>query len=84
MTWWILALVALTILSYLTQVGILFHLQIRFPFLTATFINILILVCMAAVLVRILGRIKKGEKEILQKKIQELERELKALKEKEK
>jgi len=43
-------------------------------------INVLILVCMAIVLFRILGRMKKGEKENLKKKIKELEAELKALK----
>lgn len=80
MIWWILILAVLFILSYLSQVGTLFLLQIKFPFLTSSLINILILVCMAIVLFRILGRMKKGEKESLKKKIKELEAELKALK----
>lgn len=79
---WILILVFLTILSYLTQVGTLFLLQIRIPFLTASLIHLPILVCMAVVLVKILGRMKKGEKETLEKRIQELEKELSALKRK--
>ncbi|MDH5467670.1 MAG: hypothetical protein OEY25_09650 [Candidatus Aminicenantes bacterium] len=80
MIWWILILVVLFILSYLSQVGTLFLLQIKFPFLTSSLINVLILVCMAIVLFRILGRMKKGEKENLKKKIRELEAELKSLK----
>jgi len=83
MIWWILILVVLAILSYLSTVGTLFLLQIKFPFLTSSLINILILVCMAAVLFRILGRMKKGEKENLNKKIHELKAELKTLKGKE-
>ena len=81
MIWWILILAILFILSYLSQVGTLFLLQIKFPFITSSLINVLILVCMAIVLFRILGRMKKGEKENLKKKIRELEAELKALKE---
>lgn len=80
MIWWILILVVLAILSYLSQVGILFLLEMKFPFLTASFINILILICIAAVLVRILGRTRKKEKEKLNQRIQELEKELKAFK----
>ena len=83
MIWWILILVVLLILSYLSQVGTLFLLNIKFPFLTSSLINVLILVCMAIVLIRILGRTRKGEKEKLKKRIRELETELKALKEKE-
>lgn len=75
-------MVVLTILSYLLQVGILFLMQIRIPFLTVSFIHILILICMAGVLVRILERVKRGEKEALKKRIQELEKELNALREK--
>lgn len=82
MIWWILVMAILGILSYLSAVGTLFILQIKFPFLTSSFINILILVCMAIVLVRILRRTKRGEKESLSKRIHELETELKALKEK--
>lgn len=83
MIWWILILVVLLILSYLSQVGTLFLMQIKFPFLTSSLINVLILVCMAIVLLRILGRTRKGEKEKLKKRIHELEAELKTLKEKE-
>ena len=84
MIWWILILLLLAVLSYLSQVGILFLLEIKFPFLTASFINILILICIAVVLVRILGRVRKREKENLWQRIHELEKELKASKGKEK
>jgi predicted RND superfamily exporter protein len=83
MIWWILILAVLIILSYLSQVGTLFLLQIKFPFLTSSLINVLILICIAAVLFRILGRTRRGEKENLRKKIHQLEAELKALKKKE-
>lgn len=82
MIWWILVMVVLGILSYLSAVGTLFVLQIKFPFLTSSLINILILVCMAIVLFRILRRMKRGEKESLTSRIHELEAELKTLKEK--
>ena len=83
MIWWILILVVLFILSYLSQVGTLFLLQIKFPFLTSSLLSVLILICMAVVLFRILGMRRKGEKENLKKRIHELESELKANKEKE-
>ncbi len=83
MIWWILILVVLIILSYLSQVGTLFLMQIKFPFLTSSLIHVLILICIAVVLFRILGRTRKGEKENLKKKIHELEAELKTLKKKE-
>gem|GEM_PF-5907730 len=54
----------------------------RFPFFNAHFINTLILVCIAIMMLRILRRMKKKEKETLAHKIKELEAELKALKEK--
>lgn len=81
MIWWILILVVLVILSYLSQVGTLFVMQIKFPFLISTMINALILICMAIVLIRTLKMMKKGEKEKLRQRIQELEAEIKALKE---
>ena len=54
----------------------------RFPFLTAHFINTLILVCIAIMMLRILRRMRKKEKETLAQRIKELESEVKALKEK--
>ncbi|MFQ6083514.1 MAG: hypothetical protein ACE5WD_09155 [Candidatus Aminicenantia bacterium] len=85
MIWWVFALAVLTILSYLLDVGVLSFLQnLRVPFLNASILSILILLCMVGLLGRVLRMRKKGEKEILEKRMHELEKELKALKEEEK
>lgn len=83
MIWLIFTLLVLTFISFYLQDGTPFLLDMRFPFLTSPFINTLILVCIAVMLLRILRRTKAGEKEALKKKIQELEAELKVLREKE-
>lgn len=82
MIWLIFTMLALTFLSYFLQDGTPFLLEMKFPFLTAPFINTLILVCIALMLLRILRRMKKKEKETLAQRIKELEVELKALREK--
>ena len=82
MIWLIFTLLALTFLSYFLQNGTPFLLNMRFPFLTAHFINTLILVCIAIMMLRILRRMKKKEKETLAQRIKELEAEVKALREK--
>ncbi len=81
MLWWVLFLLVLVILSYLSQLGILFTMQIRSPYLVATIINIMILGCIVGVVVRILKRMRKKEKETLVIKVKELEEKLKAKKE---
>ena len=55
--------------------------QIESPYLVATIINIMILGCIVGVVVRILKRMRKKEKETLLLKIKELEEQLKAKKE---
>jgi len=81
MLWWVLFLLVLVILSYLSQLGILFTMQIKSPYLVATIINIMILGCIVGVVVRILKRMRKKEKETLILKIKELEEKLKPKKE---
>jgi uncharacterized membrane protein YbhN (UPF0104 family) len=81
MLWWVLILLVLVILSYLSQLGILFTMQIKSPYLVATIINIMILACIFGVVVRILKRMRKKEKETLVLKVNELEEKLKAKKE---
>ncbi len=81
MLWWVLILLVLVILSYLSQLGVLFTMQIRSPYLVATIINIMILACIFGVVVRILKRMRKKEKETLILKVKELEEKLKAKKE---
>ncbi|MCK4496031.1 MAG: hypothetical protein KAU91_06740 [Candidatus Aminicenantes bacterium] len=83
MAYWILILAVVTILSYLSDVGILPFLEnLRIPFLNASIVSILILLCMIGVLGRMLQKAKKGEKESLKKRILELEKELNTIKEK--
>ncbi len=81
MLWWVLFLLVLVILSYLSQLDILFTMQIKSPYLVAAIINIMILGCIVGVVVRILKRTKKKEKETLILKVKELEEKLKAKKE---
>ncbi len=78
MLWWVLFLLVLVILSYLSQLGILFTMQIESPYLIATIINIMILGCIVGVVFRILKRTRKKEKETLTLKVKELEEKLKA------
>ena len=81
MLWWVLMLLVLVILSYLSQLGVLFAMQIKSPYLVATIINILILACIVGVVIRILKRMRKKEKETLIMKVKQLEEKLKAKKE---
>ena len=77
MIWWVLLLVVVTILSYLSDVGIITFLQDwRVPFLNASTLSILILLCLLGLLGRMMQMSKKGEKEALKEKIKELERKL--------
>lgn len=73
---WTIILLFLVILLFFSQLGILFPLQFKFPVLTSIILYVLTLACLVAVLLRILSKIKKGEKERLLKRIQELEQEL--------
>ena len=80
MLWWVLMLLVLVVLSYLSELDILFTMQMKSPYLVATFINILILACIVGVVLRILKRMRRKEKEALVQRVKELEEELKALK----
>ncbi len=77
---WVLALAILTILSYLSDVGIItFMRTLRIPFLNASLLSILILLCTAGILGRMLLMARRGEKESLRERIIELEKNLKTL-----
>jgi uncharacterized membrane protein len=76
MLMWTLILLALVILLFFSQLGILFPLQLKFTVLSSIILYILTLACLVIVLLRILTKIKKGERENLLKRIQELEQEL--------
>lgn len=72
---WILFLAVVTILSYLTDVGVIaFFNNLRVPFFNASILSVLLLFCTLGILIRMLSRKKKGEKEQLLQKINELER----------
>jgi hypothetical protein len=77
---WTLILLVLVILLFLSQLGILFSFTYNFPVLSGIILSVITLGCLVAVLLRILSKIKKGEKERLVKKIQELEQELAGVK----
>jgi len=80
---WVVVLTVLAVLSYLSDVGVLTFLQnLRIPFLNASIMSILLLLCAAAMLIRVLLKMKQREKELLGTKITALEKELQAFKEK--
>ncbi len=81
MIWWVFLLVVVTILSYLSDVGVLTFLQDwRVPFLNASLTSILILLCLIGLLSRMMRMSKKGEKEALREKVKQMEKELSDLK----
>jgi hypothetical protein len=80
---WVIVLTVLAVLSYLSDVGVLPFLQdLRIPFLNASIMSILLLLCAAAMLIRVLVKMKQREKEALGTKITALETELQSFKEK--
>lgn len=79
MVWWVLALAVLSILSYLSDVGVLSLSNIRVPGLNASLISVLILLSAAGLLSRTLWMKKKGRREELEKKVRDLEAKLAAL-----
>jgi hypothetical protein len=80
---WVIILTVLAVLSYLSDVGVLPFLQdLRIPFLNASIMSILLLLCAAAMLIRVLVKMKQREKEALGTKISALETELQSFKEK--
>ncbi len=81
MIWWVLFLLVLVILSFLAQLDILLTMQMKSPYLVSAIITILIMACTVGVVVRILKRMRKKEKETLILKVKELEEKLKAKKE---
>ncbi len=80
---WVIILTVLTVLSYLSDIGVLPFLQdLRVPFLNASIMSILLLLVAAAMLIRVLLKMKQREKEALGTKISALETELQSFKEK--
>lgn len=74
MTWWVLVLAVLTILSYLADAGVWTLLQdIRIPFLNASLLSVLLLLCTLGILIRMLYMRNRGEKEKLRSMVHKLE-----------
>jgi hypothetical protein len=75
MIWWVFFLTVLTILSYLADVGAwtFFH-DLRIPFLNASILSVLLLLCTLGILVRMLMMKSRGEKEKLRQTVSRLER----------
>jgi len=81
MIWWVLLMVIITCLSYLFDVGFLAFMQEwRVPFLNASLLSVLLLLCLVGLLSRMMQMSKKGEKEALREKVKQLEKELSGLK----
>ena len=83
MWFWVVLLTILLCLSYLADVGILSFLQdLRVPILYASLTSVLLLLCLIGIYARILKMTKEARKEYLEKRVEELESELKSLKDK--
>jgi len=79
MIWWVLGLAVLSILSYLSDVGVIDLHSLRVPFLNASLLSVLILLAAAGILARMLSMKRRGRREEMQRRIQELESKLAAL-----
>ncbi|GEM_PF-553569 len=79
MIWWVLGLTVLSILSYLADVGMIRFQGLRVPGLNASPLSLLILLAAAGLLVRMLWLRKQARREMLEKKIRELEGKLAGL-----
>jgi hypothetical protein len=79
MIWWVLGLAVLSILSYLTDLEVISFLNFRVPVLQASLLSLFILLAVLGLLYRILWMKRKGEKEQMRKRIQELEGKLATL-----
>jgi cytochrome c oxidase subunit IV len=79
MIWWVLGLTVLSILSYLSDVGVINLQGARVPLLNASLLSVLILLAAAGILARMLYMKRKGRREALEKRVRELEAELAAI-----
>ncbi|MFQ6038071.1 MAG: hypothetical protein ACE5LV_05575 [Candidatus Aminicenantales bacterium] len=84
MIWWVLLLVVVTVLSYLSDTGVLpFLKEWQVPYVNASLLSLLILLSLIGLLGRMMQMSKRGEKEALKDKIRKLEEEVATLKKKE-
>ncbi len=75
---WAFVIVALAVLSYLTDVGVIPVLQdMRVPVLGASLMSVLLMLCGLGMMGRVGHMVRKGEKEDLKDTVQTLEKKLK-------
>ncbi len=79
MIWCVLGLAVLSILSYLSDVGVIGLGTWRVPFLNASPFSVLILLAAAGILARMLWLKKQGRREWLETKLRDLEGKLASL-----
>jgi hypothetical protein len=79
MIWWVLGLAVLSVLSYLSDVGVINLQGVRVPLLNASLLSVLILLAGAGILARMLYLKRKGRREALEKRVRDLEAELAAV-----
>jgi cytochrome c oxidase subunit IV len=76
MIWWVLFLTVLSILSYLSDLGMFAFQNLRVPFLNASLLSVFILLAAAGILARMLSMRRRGRRERLEKKVRDLEGKL--------
>lgn len=79
MIWWILAVTAIALCSYLADVGVLTILRERVPFVGGSTISVVLMVCCMGMLLRIARLSRRGQRESMKDRVSHLEGELKGL-----
>ena len=74
---WAFVVVAMAILSYLGDVGIITVFQEKIPVLGGSLMSVLLMLCGLGMMGKVGGMVKKGEKEGLKRQVTELEKKLK-------
>ncbi len=76
---WIILVSVVAILSYLADVGVLMILGEPVPFFGGSTISVILMISCIMMLLRAARMSRKGEKEMLREQVEELEEELKSL-----
>ena len=76
MLYWILTLVAVSLLSYLADVGVVPILRAPVPFLGGSTISVILMVVCMGMLLRIARLMRRGERETREERVEHLQNEL--------
>ena len=76
MVWWILAVVAIALCSFLADVGVLTVLREPVPFLGGSTISVVLLVCCMGMLLRVARLSRRGQRESMKERMDHLADEL--------